>query len=96
MKAITAGCSCHAHNGLLTRKGYEALDTADEQLYLDRVGSMSAFGDGDASFVWDDQLIDSQYRRFLEQLKEMTPDDREGEVYTSDYPRREDGWLEAG
>ncbi len=36
-------CGCHAHNGFLTRKGYRALDMADQLKYLDKVSSVSGF-----------------------------------------------------
>ena len=66
--ANTGGaCLCHAHNGFLTRKGYEAVAEAEQALYLDKVGSVSAM-DEDEGAIWDDELLDSQHRRFLNGL----------------------------
>ncbi len=63
-------CSCHSHDGFLTRRGYEALaqpevDKAEVQLYLDKVGSVSALVEVEDAYVWDETLIEEQHRRFL-------------------------------
>ncbi len=67
----------HSRNGFLCRKGLEeaaqrglelpeGVDMGEPQLYLDKVGSVSAAERRETSCVWDDELIDSQYRRFLD------------------------------
>jgi len=70
-------CDCLSHNGFLTRAGYMASELAAAQycneevdgwgrlLYLDKVGSVSALVEVEESFVWNDRLLDQQYRRFL-------------------------------
>ena len=65
LKCVTGICGCLAHNGFLTRAGYEALDIADGSRYLDKVGSVSALVEGEGDHVFDDQLLENQYRRFL-------------------------------
>jgi len=67
-----------SRNGFLTERGYAELAQrtsreglsprgVDEMVagrYLDKVGSVSAL-DGDGDFhVFDDELLDQQYRRF--------------------------------
>ena len=64
-------CTCHSHGGFLTRRGYEfvrtpQVDKTEVQLYLDKVGSVSALVEGEG-FVFDDQLIDEQALRSLPQ-----------------------------
>ncbi len=70
-------CGCSSHGGFLTAKGLvEAaqrdafahldplgVDASSYQLYLDKVGSVSA--SMGPLIHWDDGLIDQQYRRFL-------------------------------
>jgi len=67
-------CSCHSHNGLLTAKGraaaaqrlsLEGLVPRGELEYVDRVDSVSALAEAEGAHVFDDELIDEQYRRFL-------------------------------
>jgi len=66
-------CSCTAHDGFLTERGYAEVaqrerllyeDLAVEETlgYLDRVGSVS--GLPLPKIHWDHELIDEQYRRF--------------------------------
>ena len=68
-------CSCRSHGTFLTSKGLaeaaqrklelRGFDSMELESYVDKVGSVSASdGDGDV-FVWDDRLIEDQYRRFL-------------------------------
>ena len=65
-------CRCHSHNGFLTVRGYEdaqreleldeGLAVEKISVYIDKVGSVSA-----SQFlvsIWDDQVIEEQYRRF--------------------------------
>ncbi len=59
-------CSCHAHNGFLTRKGYEALDVAAEQLYLDIGSSVSGLRRDEHTMIFDEGVLDEQHRRFLQ------------------------------
>ena len=67
-------CGCRNHNGFLTAKGLEeaAQRTSLEGLaprgdseYVDRVGSVSGLELERDLHVFDDSLLDSQYRRFL-------------------------------
>ncbi len=63
-------CGCSSHNGFLTRRGYElargqGVDKAEASRYLDKVGSVSALVEVEEFHVFDEQLIDQQYRRFL-------------------------------
>ena len=67
-------CTCHSHNGFLTVKGLafqaaqqtslEGLAPRGELGYLDKVGSVSALDEGRRTPMCD-ELIDQQYRRFL-------------------------------
>ncbi len=67
-------CSCSSHGGFLTAKGLkeaaqrelqlDAVDSMDTRLYLDKVGSVSALVEVEGGHMCD-QLIDEQYRRFL-------------------------------
>ena len=69
------GCGCLSHNGFLTAKGLkeaaqrdvfiDGVDTMDMFGYVDRVGSVSALVEVEENHVFDDQLLDNQYRRFL-------------------------------
>ena len=43
----------------------EVVDGAGRLLYVDRVGSVSGARRDEPSHVWDDQILDEQYRRFL-------------------------------
>ena len=64
-------CGCHSHNGLLLRPEGLAqrelerygVDTMDMFGYVDKSGSVSALVEVEGSHVFDDQLIDEQYRR---------------------------------
>ena len=72
-------CGCNSHGSFLTAKGLEeaaqrsslegllplGVDSKDESQYLDKVGSVSALVEVEGSNVFDHELIDSQYRRFL-------------------------------
>ncbi len=58
-------CGCISHNGFLTRAGYRALDKAASQSYLDIEGSVSALRRDETMFIFDDEVLDEQYRRFL-------------------------------
>ena len=49
----TGHCRCHAHNGFLTRRGYEALAEADSSSYLDKVGSVSAMVEVEVDVTYD-------------------------------------------
>ena len=78
MKSRPASCGCHSHNGFqlspegLAQKDAFAplrtlgVDEHDDQLYLDKVDSVSALVEGEGACVWDEQVLDSQYRRFLD------------------------------
>ncbi len=69
-------CGCLSHNGFLTDRGHaevaqrslEGLELAATDLsrYVDRVGSVSALVEGEGFHVFDDRLLDNQYRRFLD------------------------------
>ncbi len=67
-------CGCHSHNGfqlspegLAQRRGYssETVDMFDDVEYVDKVGSVSGLEQERNIFVFDDGLLDQQYRRFL-------------------------------
>ena len=60
-------CTCLAHNGFLTRRGYKfvrtcGLDKAEEFGYLDKVCSVSAL-EMEREPVFDDQLLENQFQR---------------------------------
>ena len=65
----------YARNGFLTSRGLRevaqrsrseySLDGMAEKLHLDKVGSVSALAEAEALHVFDDDVIDQQYRRFL-------------------------------
>ena len=68
-------CQCLSHNGFLTDRGYaevaqrsleglESVDMFADMCYLDKVGSVSALVEVEENHVFDDQLLDNQYRRF--------------------------------
>ncbi len=68
----------HARNGFLTAKGLKeaaqrtslegllprGVDGKADQLYLDKVGSVSGLRRDEEFHVWDEELIETQYRRF--------------------------------
>ncbi len=65
-------CGCNSHGSFLTAKGLgeaaqrfslEGLAPRGELEYIDKVGSVSALVEGEGH-IFDDELIDSQYRRF--------------------------------
>ncbi len=69
-------CSCFAHDGFLTAAGYaavaqrdvdipEGVDMEGDLWYLDKVRSVSGLRRDETMLVFDDELIDNQYRRFL-------------------------------
>ena len=70
-------CGCTSHNGFLTSRGLREVaqrsleglevDAMDESRYLDKVGSVSGARRDETDHVFDDQVLDEQYRRFLEQ-----------------------------
>ncbi len=65
----------HARNGFLTAKGLReaalrgaicnGVDGTGASPYLDLVGSVSALAEAEDPFVFDHELIDQQYRRFI-------------------------------
>ncbi len=69
-------CSCRSHGGFLTAKGLEEaaqrkcsqleLDAMGLPGYLDKVVSVSAVGRDETTFIFDDEVIDEQFRRFRE------------------------------
>ncbi len=69
-------CMCLSHNGFLTRAGYQAVDDGYggvdarwDSCYLDKVGSVSAMPEPELNMFFDDEVIDEQHRRFLEQVR---------------------------
>jgi len=65
-------CSCHAHNGfvlspagLAQQTSLEGLAPRGEFVYVDKVSSVSALAEAEALHVFDHELIDQQYRRFI-------------------------------
>ncbi len=66
LACVTGVCGCRAHNGFLTRKGYEELDKAAQSSYLDKVGSVSELAAGRHVSTWlSEEETDEQHRRFL-------------------------------
>ena len=69
-------CGCNSHNGFLTAKGLEkaaqrdvcidGVDGMDMFGYLDSRVSVSAVGRDETMLIFDDEVIENQYRRFLE------------------------------
>ena len=72
-------CGCYSHNGFVLRASDEGLaqrevsrreihamglDPDAGQFYLDKVGSVSGLRRDERPSVFDDDLIDQQYRRF--------------------------------
>ena len=65
-------CGCYSHNGFVLRspEGLLAqqinlgldLDPRGEPVYIDKVGSVSAFVNEE--IIFDDSLLEEQYRRF--------------------------------
>jgi len=71
-------CSCSSHGSFLTAKGIEdaeqrragpvifpGVDMHQLSLYLDKVGSVSGLRRDETDHVFDDAIVDEQYRRFL-------------------------------
>jgi len=67
-------CRCFSHNGFLTERGYselaqrtslEGLLPRGDSVIVDMHGSVSGLRRDEAFHVFDDDLIDNQYRRFL-------------------------------
>ncbi len=67
-------CSCRSHGSFLTAKGLaeaeqrfslEGLAPRGLLEYVDKVGSVSALAEAEDSHVFDDEVLDQQYRRFL-------------------------------
>ena len=71
-------CTCRSHNGLLTAEGLAetaqrgqqldafpevGLTRGPEDVILDIEGSVSGARRDETSFVFDDELLDNQYRR---------------------------------
>jgi len=63
----------HSRNGFLTERGYaelaqqtslEGLAPRGDVEYVDKVGSVSALVEVEGFHVFDDQVLDQQYRRF--------------------------------
>ena len=71
-------CGCNSHNGFLTAKGLA--ETAQRDVIVDGVASMDMFGYLDSRvsvsglrrdetmFIFDSEVIDEQYRRFLQEV----------------------------
>ncbi len=66
-------CRCHSHNGLRRvppppHLSLEGLELAGEvaKRYIDRVGSVSGLRRDET--VFDDELLDQQYQRFLDEV----------------------------
>jgi len=75
---VTCKCQCASHNGFLTAKGLaeaaqrlslEGLAPRGELEYLDKVGSVSALAEAEEFHVFDDQVLDEQHRRFLNEVR---------------------------
>jgi len=69
-------CTCHSHNGFSLGPGgpppgaaqreaaLDALDDVTKTFYLDKVGSVSGLELERDFHVFDDVILDEQYRRF--------------------------------
>ena len=66
-------CSCHSHSGFLTSAGYaevaqrtslEGLAPLGDNVYVDKEGSVSAFGHGPDHSWPTDNILDVQAERF--------------------------------
>ena len=73
-------CDCRSHNGFLTAKGlketeqrrgdtadFRAVDGSQSSLYIDTRVSVSGLRRDETH--WDYDLLDQQYRRFLNELE---------------------------
>jgi len=66
-------CRCHSHNGFrLSPEGLAQRDLLGPELagvvaqrYLDKVVSVSGLRRDETDHVFDDLIVDEQYRRFL-------------------------------
>ena len=67
-----ANCSCSSHGSFLTAKGLkeaaqrhslEGLAPLGDVAYVDTPLSVSGLSRAEPLHVWDDQLLDQQYRR---------------------------------
>ncbi len=63
-------CGCITHNGFLTRAGYRALDRKAGSGYIDSMVSVSGPRRDEENCFFDEELIDEQYRRFLDGSEE--------------------------
>jgi len=74
-------CDCSSHNGFLTAKGleeaeqrrlelpeFQGVDERQLSLYLDSRISVSGARRDETLCIFDDEVIDEQYRRFLDGL----------------------------
>ena len=55
---IEQRCSCHSHNGFLTRRGHESLAEAARLQYLDKVVSVSGLIEIENDFEYDPNHIE--------------------------------------
>jgi len=71
---MTVNCSCRSHNGFLTAKGLAearersglvGVDRQHELLYLDRGCSVSGLVEVEEDHVWDEEILDEQFRRWI-------------------------------
>ena len=83
MEAL-AICGCSSHNGFLTAKGLaetaqleflraQGLTRSDKGVRLDMVGSVSGLRRDEEPHVWDDEVLEEQYQRFLPVFPEKDP-----------------------
>jgi hypothetical protein len=73
-----ADCSCNSHGSFLIAKGLEEavqrrgdprqVDIMEEIRYLDKVGSVSALVEVEGTHWPCDELLNNQYRRFLNEV----------------------------
>ena len=75
-RSYVANCGCNAHGSFLTAKGlkeaeqrsagafvFDGVDKRQLSLYLDKVGSVSALVEGEEDHVFDDHVLEEQFRR---------------------------------
>jgi len=64
-------CGCHSHNGFVILRNLpfgRGLAEDDMQLYLDKVASVSGSRRDEITMIFDDEVIDDQHRRFLQEV----------------------------
>ena len=73
------GCECHSHNGfqlspsgLAQQTSLEGLAPRGDLAYIDKVVSVSGLRRDETTMIFDDEVIEDQYRRFLDAVSEKS------------------------